>query len=261
MSALALCLIGPTSSRDLSSGPDARSLAIVCGTIVPPPVACDPLSARRLRLGHRCGLNATPLHGSTVDRDLVHVEAAGSCSELGVPKYGHHHCSRASNALNPPTKALWQVWLPASIVPVLQYVNIRRTRSAELPVRVQALAVAAGAVTVAALGHVPMVITVGSAAVLAESCIVVEPGDMDLGEGERRPERLRDPLCSACLYGVAVAVVDSNALEDEVSLSRLAIQQEGALYGAGPLLPLGGEFSRRHQRPEICQFRLCSARA
>ena len=48
--------------------------------------------------------------------------------------------------------------------------------------RVQALAVAAGAVAITALGHVPVAVAVGSVAVLAESCIVVEPGGVDLGE-------------------------------------------------------------------------------
>jgi len=59
-----------------------------------------------------------------------------------------------------------------------------------LPMWVQALAVAAGAVAVAGLGHVPVAVAVGSVAVLAESCIIVEPGRVDLGEAEGRPERL-----------------------------------------------------------------------
>ena len=47
---------------------------------------------------------------------------------------------------------------------------------------VQALAVAAEAVAVAILGHVPLTVAVGSIAVLAESCVLVEPGGVDLGE-------------------------------------------------------------------------------
>jgi hypothetical protein len=61
-------------------------------------------------------------------------------------------------------------------------------------VRVQALTVAAGAVAVAALGHLPVAITVGHIAVLAETCIVVEPGRVDLSEAQGRPERLGDDL-------------------------------------------------------------------
>jgi hypothetical protein len=61
---------------------------------------------------------------------------------------------------------------------------------AGLPVWVQALAVAAGAVAVPGRGHVPAVIAVWCVAVLAKSCIVAEPGDVDLGEGQGRPERL-----------------------------------------------------------------------
>lgn len=106
---------------------------------------------------------------------------------------------------------------------------------------------AAGAVTVAALGHMPVVVAVGSVAVLAESCVVVEPGGVDLGEGQGRPEGRDDPLCPAGAYVVAVAVLGSDALEDEIPLSWLAIQQEGAPHGAGPPLPLGAELSRRHE--------------
>ena len=45
---------------------------------------------------------------------------------------------------------------------------------------------AAGAVAIAALGHLPVVAAVGHIAVLAESCIVIEPGRVDPGEALRR---------------------------------------------------------------------------
>jgi hypothetical protein len=96
-------------------------------------------------------------------------------------------------------------------------------------VRVQALAVAAGAVTVTALGHVPVVVAVGGIAGLAESCIVVESGGVDLGEGQGRPERLEYLLGPAGVDGVAVAVFGSDALEDEMPVSWLTVQQEGTL--------------------------------
>jgi hypothetical protein len=64
-------------------------------------------------------------------------------------------------------------------------------------VRVQALAMAVRAATIAALGYRPVAVAVGRVAVLAESCIVVEPGGVDLGEAQRvrkawviRPARL-----------------------------------------------------------------------
>ena len=63
--------------------------------------------------------------------------------------------------------------------------------------RVQALAVAAGAVAVAVFGDVPVAVTVWSVAVLAESCIVVEPGGVDVGEG--RGNRNALAICSALL--------------------------------------------------------------
>ena len=62
---------------------------------------------------------------------------------------------------------------------------------------------------------------------------------MDLGEGQGRLERLGDPLCPVSVYEVAVAVFGSDAIEVEILLFWLAIEQEGALHRAGPLLPLG----------------------
>jgi len=78
---------------------------------------------------------------------------------------------------------------------------------------IQALAVTAGAMAVAALGHLPVTVAVGSVAVLAESGIVVESGRVDLGEAQGRPERLGDLTGPAGVDGVAVAVVGSDALE------------------------------------------------
>ena len=109
--------------------------------------------------------------------------------------------------------------------------------------RVQALAVAAGAVAAAAVGHVPVSVAVGGVAVLAESCIVVEPGRVDLGEPQGRPERLGDLAGPAGVDGVAVAVVGCDALEQQVPLSWLALPRDAGLYGAGPLLPFGGYLS------------------
>ena len=99
---------------------------------------------------------------------------------------------------------------------------------------------AAGAVAVAALGHVPVALAVGSVAVLAESCIVVEAGGVDLDEAQGRPECLGDPAGPADIDGVAVAVVGGDAFEQEIPLFRLALPQDAGLHGAGPLLRFGG---------------------
>ena len=130
------------------------------------------------------------------------------------------------------------------------------------PVRVKALAVAAGAVTVPRLGHVPVLVAVRSITVLAEPCIVVEPGRMDLGEGQGRPERLGDPPGPAGVDGVTVTVVSGGALEQEVPLSWLALPHDAGLHRAGPLLPLGRKLSRCDEldaggRGSACRARRC----
>src|ERR1039457_3903364 len=107
---------------------------------------------------------------------------------------------------------------------------------------------AAGAVTVAAFGDVPVLVAVRRVAVLAESCVVVEPGVMDLGEGQRWPERDGDLPGRAGVYGVAAeSVLGGNALEDEQPSFWLVVPQEGVPLPGIPVLPPGGELSRRHQ--------------
>jgi hypothetical protein len=86
-------------------------------------------------------------------------------------------------------------------------------------VRVQALAVAAGELAVAALGHLPVAIAIGHVAVLAETCIVIEPGRVDLGEAQGRPEHLGDLTGPAGVDGVAAAVVGCDALEQQIPLA------------------------------------------
>lgn len=84
----------------------------------------------------------------------------------------------------------------------------------------------------------PVLVAVGGVAVLAEACVVVEPGGVDLGEGQGRPERLGDLLRPAGFYGVAtVSVLHSDAFEDEMPSVWLAVQQEEVLPLAVPLLP------------------------
>lgn len=103
---------------------------------------------------------------------------------------------------------------------------------------------AARAVTIAALRYVPVLVAIRGVAVLTESCVVIEAGAVDLGEGQRRPERLGDPAGPAGVNGVAVAVAGSDALEQQVPLFRLALPLDAVLHGAGPLFPLGRQASR-----------------
>jgi hypothetical protein len=83
---------------------------------------------------------------------------------------------------------------------------------------------------VAALGHVPVAVAVGSVAVLAESCIVVESGGVDLGEAQGRPERLGDPPGTAGVDGAAVTVVGNDALEQQIPQFWLALPDDPVLH-------------------------------
>jgi hypothetical protein len=93
---------------------------------------------------------------------------------------------------------------------------------------------------------VPAPVAIGRVAVRAEPC-VVEPGGVDLGEGQGRPERLRNPLRFAGVDGITVSVVRGDALEQEVPSFWIAAQQEGGLLPGVSLLPLVGELSRCHK--------------
>ncbi len=106
--------------------------------------------------------------------------------------------------------------------------------------RIQALAVAAGAIAVAVLGHSPVAVAVGCVAVLAESGVVVEPGGADLAEVQGRAG---DPVGPAGVGGVAVAVFGGDALEQQVPLSGLTLPLDAVLHGAGPVSPVGGQVS------------------
>lgn len=66
--------------------------------------------------------------------------------------------------------------------------------------RVEALAVAVGAVAVSGLRDVPVVVAVGGVAVLAEARVVVEPGGVDLGEA--RGGRNAWAMCPAWLVSM-----------------------------------------------------------
>src|SRR6266567_7090687 len=62
----------------------------------------------------------------------------------------------------------------------------------------------------------PVSVAVGSVAIRAGPCIVVEPCDVDLGEGRGRPEGLRNPLRLGGVYGIALPVARGGALDDDV---------------------------------------------
>src|ERR1700686_2459223 len=96
-----------------------------------------------------------------------------------------------------------------------------------LPVWIQALAMAARAVTIAARRDVPVPVAIRGVAVLTESCIVIEAGAVHLS----------DPAGPSDVDGVAVVVAGSDALEQQVPLSGLALPLDAVLHGAGPLFP------------------------
>ena len=68
---------------------------------------------------------------------------------------------------------------------------------------------------------------------------------MDLGKplGGRNAQAIPR---AATVDDVAIAVVCSDALDQELPLSLLALPQDAVLYGAGPLLPLSGMLSGGH---------------
>jgi hypothetical protein len=94
------------------------------------------------------------------------------------------------------------------------------------------------------LGYVPVPVTVWCVAVRAEARVVVEPGSVDLGEGQGRPERFRDQLRPARIDGIAAPVVRGDSLEEEVPSLWIAVQQEGASAARCPTAP-----TRRGARP------------
>jgi hypothetical protein len=117
------------------------------------------------------------------------------------------------------------------------------SRLLRLPVRVQALAVAAGAGAESGFRHVPVPVAVRGVAVPAQPRIVVEPGRADLREAQRGPECPGDPAGPGGVDGVAAAVACGGPGEEQVPLSGRAAQ-ETVPRRAAPLLPLGGERDR-----------------
>ncbi len=98
-----------------------------------------------------------------------------------------------------------------------------------------------GAVAVSGVGQVPVLVAVRDFAVLAESCIVVEPGRVDLGEAQRRPERPGDLSGATGIDGASVIVARARAFDQEVPPPWLGWPQDAALHGAGrPLVAPGG---------------------
>jgi len=103
--------------------------------------------------------------------------------------------------------------------------------------------VSVGAVAVSGVRWVPVLVAVGDLAVGAESCVVVEPGDADLGEVQGRPERPGDAPGAAGIDGAAIAGAGGGVLAQEVPLSWPGWPQEAASCGAKPLVPSGGQLA------------------
>jgi hypothetical protein len=94
-----------------------------------------------------------------------------------------------------------------------------------------------GAVTVPGLRHVPVLVAVKECRGPDRILHVPESVGVDLDEAEGRPERPGDPPGLAGVDGVAVPVVGSDFLEQQMPLSRLALPLDAVLHDAGPLLP------------------------
>ena len=97
----------------------------------------------------------------------------------------------------------------------------------------------------AAVGDMSVLVTIWSVAVLAESRIVVEPGDVDLGEGQGSPKRLaiRSALLASMgspLYPFSVAT----PLKMRCHRPGSQCSKEEAPPSTVPLLPLGRALAR-----------------
>ena len=78
---------------------------------------------------------------------------------------------------------------------------------------------AAGAVTIPGLGHVPVPVAVRRVALLAETGVIVEPGRDYLVKAQRRPQRLGDPPGVPDANRIPVTVAAGHAVQDQVPLA------------------------------------------
>lgn len=72
-----------------------------------------------------------------------------------------------------------------------------------------------GAIAVSGAGQVPVLVAVRGVAVLGESCIAVEPGRVNLGEAQGRPERPGDLSSEAGIDWASVAFARGDVFDQE----------------------------------------------
>ncbi len=119
--------------------------------------------------------------------------------------------------------------------------------SARRPVRVEALSVLVRAAAVSGVGQMPVPVTVGGVAWLAESRVVVQASRVHLLEAVRPPERLDDGLRAVGADRIAdCAVAAGDTREHQVPLRRIAVLLEGLAVLTAPAPPAGGKLAGRH---------------
>jgi hypothetical protein len=93
---------------------------------------------------------------------------------------------------------------------------------------------------VSGVGQMPVPVTVGGVALLAESRVVVKASRVHLPETVRSPERLEDGLRAVGADRIAdPAVTAGDTCEHQVPLRRIAVLLEGLAVLAAPAPPAG----------------------
>jgi hypothetical protein len=97
------------------------------------------------------------------------------------------------------------------------------------------------------VGQMPVPVTVGGVALLAESRVVVQPSRVHLLEAVRPAERLDDDLCAVGADRIAnPAVTADDTCEHQVPLRRIAVLLEGLAMLSAPAPPAGRNLAGRY---------------
>ncbi len=103
------------------------------------------------------------------------------------------------------------------------------------------------AMSVSGAGQMPVPVTVGGVALLAESRVVVQASRVHLLETVRPPERLDDDLRAVGADRIAdPAVTAGDTCEHQVPLRRIAVLLEGLAVLTAPAAPPGRQLTWRH---------------
>lgn len=111
------------------------------------------------------------------------------------------------------------------------------------------------ATAVSGVGQMPVPVTVGGVALLAEARVVVQVSRVHLLEAVRPPERLDDDLRPVGANRVAdPAVTAGDTCEYQVPLRRIAVLLEGLAVLAAPAPPAGWKLAGRHDLDPRCDL-------